>query len=225
MPLALRSQALKWERGLRSNPGTAGSFHCELGPPRLRLTTSALPPGNGANGGSWFGYLFCDLRQVTASLNGGGGVVILPKCEALREGGFTGQREKINTSLPNLLRRRHPSLTSDNTASVFNHGTCQWPEVCWVPREHSGNIGKICIITAMRQSSRLPEGMAQRMECFLFFGFFFFLLFRATPTAYGSSRARGLIRATAVGLRHSHSYVGSEPRLRPTPQFMAMPDP
>ena len=51
--------------------------------------------------------------------------------------------------------------------------------------------------------------------------FFFFAFFRATPTAYGSSQARGQIWATAVSLHHSHSNVGSEPHLRPTPQLTA----
>ena len=49
--------------------------------------------------------------------------------------------------------------------------------------------------------------------------FFFFL--RAALAAYGSSQARGRIRATAVGLRHSqshsHSHVGSQLRWRTTP--------
>ena len=52
-----------------------------------------------------------------------------------------------------------------------------------------------------------------------------FYSFRAAPVAYGSSQARGRIRATAAGLCHSHSHAGSEPCLRPTPQLMAMPDP
>ena len=43
--------------------------------------------------------------------------------------------------------------------------------------------------------------------------FVLFLLFRAVPTAYGGSQARGLIRATAAGLRHSYSNAGSELRL------------
>ena len=43
--------------------------------------------------------------------------------------------------------------------------------------------------------------------------------------ACGGSQARGQIGATAAGLHHSHSNVGSEPRLRPTPQLAAMPDP
>ena len=42
-----------------------------------------------------------------------------------------------------------------------------------------------------------------------------FLLFRATPTAYRSSQARGRIRATAAGLPNSHSNARSEPSLRP----------
>ena len=39
--------------------------------------------------------------------------------------------------------------------------------------------------------------------------FFFFLLFKATPTAYGDSQARGRIRATAASLCHSHGNAGS----------------
>ena len=47
--------------------------------------------------------------------------------------------------------------------------------------------------------------------------FFFLCLFRAAPTSYGGSQARGLIGATAAGLCHSHSNARSEPRLQPTP--------
>ena len=53
----------------------------------------------------------------------------------------------------------------------------------------------------------------------------FFVFSRAAPEAYGGSQARGLIRGVAASLRHSHSNTGSEPRLRPAPQLMAMPDP
>ena len=58
--------------------------------------------------------------------------------------------------------------------------------------------------------------------------FFFFCLFAiswAAPSVYGGSQARGLIRAVAAGLLQSHSNLGSEPRLQPTPQLTAMPDP
>ena len=46
----------------------------------------------------------------------------------------------------------------------------------------------------------------------------------AAPAAYGGSQARGRIGAVATGLRQSHSNVGSEPCLQPTPQLMATPD-
>ena len=61
--------------------------------------------------------------------------------------------------------------------------------------------------------------------------FFFFCLFVvvaiswAAPAAYGGSQARGRIGAVATGLRQSHSNAGSEPRLQPTPQLRATPDP
>ena len=59
---------------------------------------------------------------------------------------------------------------------------------------------------------------------FLFF-FFVFCLFRAAPVSHGGSQARGLIRAVAASLRHSHSNARSKPRLGPTPELMARPDP
>ena len=44
----------------------------------------------------------------------------------------------------------------------------------------------------------------------LFFLFFCaFVFFSATPTAYGSSQARGQIGALVAGLRHSHSNTRS----------------
>ena len=60
---------------------------------------------------------------------------------------------------------------------------------------------------------------------FFSFSFSFFVFYRAALAAYGGSQARGRIGATAAGLHHSHSNMGSEPRLRPTPQLTAMPDP
>ena len=51
----------------------------------------------------------------------------------------------------------------------------------------------------------------------------FSFFFRASPAAYGSSQARGHIRAAAASLRHSHSNAGSELHLWPTPQFTATP--
>ena len=65
------------------------------------------------------------------------------------------------------------------------------------------------------------------LVCILFIYLFIYLFVfsRATPTAYGGSQARGLIRAVATGLHHSHSNTGSELCLPPAPQLMATPDP
>ena len=60
---------------------------------------------------------------------------------------------------------------------------------------------------------------------FLFIFLSFYLVFsRAAPSAYGGSQARGQIGAVAAGLYQSHSDLGSELNLRPTPQLMAAPD-
>ena len=53
----------------------------------------------------------------------------------------------------------------------------------------------------------------------------FYCLFTVTPTAYGSSQARGRLRTAAASLHHSHCNMESEPRLRPIPQLTATPDP
>ena len=49
---------------------------------------------------------------------------------------------------------------------------------------------------------------------------YIFCLFRATPTAYGGSQARGQIGATATGLHHSNAR--SELHQWPTLQLVAM---
>ena len=60
---------------------------------------------------------------------------------------------------------------------------------------------------------------------FLIFNFFNFLLFRAAPAAYGRSRGRGPIGATAANPHHSHSNAESELYLQTTLRLTAMPNP
>ena len=73
-------------------------------------------------------------------------------------------------------------------------------------------------------SMRGGQSSLERKLYFLVFCLFVLLL-RAAPAAYGGSQARGRIGAAAAGLHHSHSNAASEPRLRPTPQLTARPDP
>ena len=65
----------------------------------------------------------------------------------------------------------------------------------------------------------LPSFVFSFLSSFLFSCFF-----RAALTAYGGSRVRGQIGATATGLHHSHSNARSEPHLQPTPQLKATAD-
>ena len=60
---------------------------------------------------------------------------------------------------------------------------------------------------------------------FYLFTYFCLLTYRATLMAYGGSQPRGLIGAVATSLYQSHSKARSEPRLQPTPQLRATPDP
>ena len=60
---------------------------------------------------------------------------------------------------------------------------------------------------------------------FFCFFVFVFCLFRATLAAYEGSQTRDLIGATAASLHQSHSNARSKPRLQPTPQLTATPDP
>ena len=66
--------------------------------------------------------------------------------------------------------------------------------------------------------------MRYTLSAVTFGGWGLLFFFQSTPTAYGSSQARGPIRATAAGICHSHK-ARSEPCLQPTPQPAAMPDP
>ena len=63
------------------------------------------------------------------------------------------------------------------------------------------------------------------LQDYYYYYFCLFAISWAVPAAYGGSQARGRIGAVAASLRHSHSIVGSEPRLQSTPQLMATADP
>ena len=67
--------------------------------------------------------------------------------------------------------------------------------------------------------------VARAVFFLIFLLFCLFAFSRAAPMAYGGSQARGLIGAAAASLHQSHSNSGSEPRLQPTPQVTATPDP
>ena len=81
-----------------------------------------------------------------------------------------------------------------------------------------------CSIQASKTMS-IVWGMVQNVLHTLS-SFFAVCPFRASPTAYGGSKARGRIGAAAdAGLHHSHSNTRSKALLQPTLHLSAMPDP
>ena len=62
------------------------------------------------------------------------------------------------------------------------------------------------------------------IQLFIYF-YLLFCILRAAPAAHGGSQARDPIGAAATGLHQSYNNLGSEPRLRSTPQLTAMSDP
>ena len=55
--------------------------------------------------------------------------------------------------------------------------------------------------------------------------FTYCLFWGGAPVAYGGSKARGLIGATAAGLCYSHRNMGPKLHLQTTPQLTVMPGP
>ena len=83
--------------------------------------------------------------------------------------------------------------------------------------------GPWMVFTSFYLAARQMLVIIKKKLTYVYFIIIFF--FRAIPTACGGSQARGRIRATASGLHHRHSNVGSKLSLWPTPQLMAMLDP
>ena len=102
----------------------------------------------------------------------------------------------------------------------LQHCSYLWTSICAsLSKSHGFKISCFCASCSLLVNSYgswktwIPEAKIKlnpspiHMECC--FSFFC----RATPTAYGSSQARGWIRAT--GLHHRYSNVGSKPCLWP----------
>ena len=81
---------------------------------------------------------------------------------------------------------------------------------------------KHLVIPETNKNVSLANFIARKIKKLFFFSFFEkkkICLFRATPTAYGASQARGWIRAVVACLHHSHSNAKSKLQLWPTPQL------
>ena len=90
------------------------------------------------------------------------------------------------------------------------------------PDSSFGDIRQVPVFSGTGSWRCLGPG---RSFCLVLVFGFVFGFFIAVPVAHGGSQARGPIGAVAASLHHSHSDSGSEPRLRPTPQLVATPNP
>ena len=140
--------------------------------------------------------------------------------------------------LTNKWLKSHPKQTWD-----WNLGYFIEKKTSMMRKFNIGRHIRIIYMEHENHSSLLPWiylrktlGSAQReqaappsQDCNANFGRLgasFFLLFRATSLAYGSSQARGPKVAVGTSLPHSHSSnAGSESCLWRTPQLTATPDP
>ena len=115
-----------------------------------------------------------------------------------------------------------PSESKSNSLYIFLAG----PYPCENSPDQGLNPCHCSDLSHRSDNPGSPTCCATRTSSNSMFLFIYFFVFsRTAHAAYGGSQARGLIRATAASLYHSHSNKGSEPRLRPTPQLTATLDP
>ena len=93
------------------------------------------------------------------------------------------------------------------------------------PKESLFRQNKVCNVSSKHKAWPSRSVNWTYWSSLFFFFFWLFAIYWAAPTAYGGSQARGLIGAIATGLHQSHSNARSKPRLLPTPQLTATPDP
>ena len=94
-------------------------------------------------------------------------------------------------------------------------GSIKHKRIDWKDAGYSWGNSKSPIFTPLCGARGLAPP-TQPILLFFKFIFIIFFIFRATPAAYGGFQARGLIKAVAASLHHSHSNTRSKSHLQPT---------
>ena len=119
----------------------------------------------------------------------------------------------IKNSLPLAPERgQHTTHWIINSQCEFVHQMI--PSGSGAGGSGSSSIHKVAQVPPERMQAGTTQGDGAGAQCgpdsvFSFSFSFSFFFFRATPMAYGSFQAKGLIGAAAAGLNHSHSNAGS----------------
>ena len=132
------------------------------------------------------------------------------------------EQEKENWHLQVMHRGLEKLNNSFKVMPPANGGGRIWTQMSWAQILYS-DISVLCSFS--RDLNISPAVLTATLQCRPYYSFFSFGLFGAILAAYGSSQARGRIRAATASIHHRHSSTGSKPHLWPTPQLMAMPDP
>ena len=110
------------------------------------------------------------------------------------------------------ISRSHPGFISLLLGPEYVHLWQPAPLHCGHAQCDSGQCSVLPGHWPLCAQELHPQVQDESVQRLFFFVFFFFFVFLG-HAAYGSSQARDRVRATAAGLNHSHSNVGSKPPL------------
>ena len=128
---------------------------------------------------------------------------------------FFEKINKIDKPLARLLKKKRERTQINKSRNEKGEVTTDITEIRRIMRHSAPSLPPSCFLllfTKFHWSLNLLNSSPQKGKVLCFIGFFLM----ATPVAYGSSEAKGQIRAAVPGLCHSHSHARSKLHLYPT---------
>ena len=205
-----RSPGVKGPSSLRGGKGRAVQDPPwrRRAPFQVLLRRGFPPTGEAGQGFSTTGHPPRSPRHTPPQGEGPSGKLLCPR----RAQNWAHGPQRTRTG-PRLLTHQGPGCGLEKAAAA----TLLLPG----PRSTESSLPRTRGHPAALLGRLTPESQSRH----LFFFFFFFFIFGPHPPPMEVTTLGGRIRFTAAALHHSHSHVGSELHLRPTPQLTAIPDP